>query len=127
MSIGKIDGDAHYDEGVRLYVNKSNRYVSVDAGITPLFCMKCNTQLAGQFGIGGSRYGHVGTVPCDTCDAEISCVDSDAFPRDTMTTHTNYQKESSVLKFDYPALYLLQQGIWTRIQKKNRLRYIRAS
>lgn len=118
MSIGKIEGYASYDEGIRLYVSKTNRYVSVDAEITPLFCMKCNTQLAGQFGINGSRYGSVGTVQCDTCQAEISCVDSDAFPREKMTTYTIFRNQSSVLTFDYPALYLLKQGIWTRIRKK---------
>ena len=45
--------------------------------VFPLFCKNCQQSQTGLFLYSGSRYGQVGSLPCEFCGASIAIVDHD--------------------------------------------------
>lgn len=79
--------------------------LEVDVDLCRLPCAVCGTWLPGSYELGGSRYGHVGSITCP-CGARVTCVDND-FMRDELKVHAQGPDRSGVRQLDFRELFRL--------------------
>ena len=80
------------------------------------YCPACHFTARTPFPYHGSRYGHVGSFPCESCGAKVNLLDGDCYPpvRYFASTSTGEAAQETIL---YEDLYRINEPDFRRLER----------